>query len=618
MTDHEEGAPPAPETPDAADAANEHAPDTAEKPDTAGRPEVPAAIAEALATLSAPAYLATESGVVLAVTPALEELVGRDAAAMVGRDGHDLLHRNEHGETVARARCGIREAGLTRRTAQGDRMWVGRADHSVVEVGWLATGCDLGGFGPAGLVVFVPRTEEVTAAGRRMEAEAQDAPRPTQREGTLSELERLALLAETTTWLTSTLDVDEALRRLTHLMVPRLADWVVVDLITRRDEVTRSVVAHFEGGTVVRRPDLEGPMPPIPAESLMPLSRALRGAASALVSPETYQGPPDADIALAQRRLFVATGMHSAVVAPVRGLREVLGALTLGRSEQPARYTRADLALLEDITRRAGLALDNARLYERQRTVGQTMQRHLLPQLPRVPGIGIAARSRPAPEASEVGGDWYDAFVLGDGALVLAVGDVVGHDLEAAAGMAQLRNMLRAYSWSEQDPPSRIVERLDLACLNIAEVSMATLICGRLTGGEDGHYHVSWTNAGHPPPLLVTADGAARYLTDGHGPLLGLGMGHARHDGTVLLPPGSTLVLYTDGLVESPRHAIDEGLDRLLRNAVDLAGLPLDEFTDQLLERSRPPGNEDDVAVLAVRVPAEPAATAPRWRPRTG
>ncbi|MDH6223221.1 PAS domain S-box-containing protein [Streptomyces sp. MJP52] len=593
MADHEDGAPP--------------------------RPEAPAYMGRTLAALSAPAYIATEAGTILAVSSALEELVGMEAAAMVGQDGHDLLHRNEHGGHAARAQCGIREAGLARRTAQGERMWLGRADGSVVEVGWLATGCQVDAPDPMALVIFTPRSGHGADPGREGTAGATDAVgHPAPHGGPLSELERLALLAETTTRLTSTLDVDEALRRLTHLMVPRLGDWAVIDLITRNAEVTRFAVAHQENGAVVRRPDLEGPMPPIPPVSPMPLSRALRGAASALAGPETYHGPPDADIAVAQRRLFDVTGMHSAVIAPIRGLREVLGALTLGRSEQPEPYGPAHLTLLEDITRRAGLALDNARLYERQRTVGQTMQRYLLPQLPRVPGLGLAARYRPAPEASEVGGDWYDAFVLGDGALMLAVGDVVGHDLEAAAGMAQLRNMLRAYSWSEQDPPSKIVEWLDLACMNIAEVSMTTLICGRLTCSADGRYQLSWTNAGHPPPLLVTRDGTARYLADGHGPLLGLGISPVRPDGVAVLPPGSTLVFYTDGLVESPRDSIDEGLDRLRANAASLVHRDLDDFTDELLERSRPPRNEDDVAMLAVRVPAEPAARPPRWRPRTG
>ncbi len=294
--------------------------------------------------------------------------------------------------------------------------------------------------------------------------------------------------------------------------------------------------------------------------------------------------------------------MHSAAIAPIRGLREVLGALTLGRSERADKFTAADLSLLEDITRRAGLALDNARLYQRQRKVAETMQRYLLPQLPRITGLEMTSRYLPAPDASHVGGDWYDAFTLGDGDTALVIGDVSGHDLDAAAGMAQLRNVLRSYAWSQKEPPSRIVERVDRAVLRITDVSMATLVLGTLTTDDEGRWTLRWTNAGHPPPLLVTRDGVTEYLTDGGGMLLGTGTDRPRVDGSTALPPGSTLVLYTDGLVESPTHSIDDGLDRLRRNAAALAHRPVEAFTDELLRRARPADNDDDVALLAVRI----------------
>ena len=337
------------------------------------------------------------------------------------------------------------------------------------------------------------------------------------------------------------------------------------------------------------------------------MSRALRGVASAFAGPETYQGPPDSGIAMEQRRLFEATGMHSAVVVPLRTLHDVMGAVTLGRSTQPERFTATDAALLEDIARRAGMALENARLYQRQRKVAETMQRHLLPKLPHAPGRSMAVRYLPAPDASHVGGDWYDAFTLVDGATALAVGDVVGHDLEAAAGMAQLRNILRAYAVSQQQPPSKIVDWLDHATTQgIAEVSMATLVFARMTENA-GRCELSWTNAGHPPPLLVTHEGVARCLTDGQGVFLGLMPEQARPDATVELLPGSTLILYTDGLIESRASTLDEGMDRLSRHAAALAHRPLEDFTDELLARSRPPDNDDDVALLAVRYVPSPS-----------
>ncbi|MFH8800338.1 SpoIIE family protein phosphatase [Streptomyces sp. NPDC017936] len=547
------------------------------------------AVARALETLGTGACMSDEQGLIVAVNTHGERLLARPASDLVGRDAHDLLHRTSCGEPVPRAQCRIRESVLGGRTEQGTDVWLERGDGTLLPVAWLATPCDIGIRPSATLVLF-------HSAGH--------PGRPAQRTpvgGRLTELERLALLAETTALLTSTLDIHEALRRLITLVTPLLADWAVIDLIGERDEVSRFAVAHAEGGTVVFQDDLQGPMPPVPQESPMPLSRALRGVASSLAGPETYQGPPDSGIAVEQRRLFEATGMHSAIMVPLRSLHEVMGALTLGRADQPDPFTASDTALLEDIARRAGLALENARLYQRQRKVAETMQRHLLPRLPRTPGNTMTVRYLPAPDASHVGGDWYDAFTLPDGATALAVGDVVGHDLEAAAGMAQLRNMLRAYALSQQRPPSKIVEWLDQATLEIVEVSMATLVFARMSDNAVGQCELTWTNAGHPPPLLVTREGVARYLTDGHSILLGVTPERPRPDATVELPPGATLLLYTDGLIESPGHVLDEGLDRLRRNAAALARRPLESFTDQLLARARPKDNDDDVALLAVR-----------------
>ncbi|MDF3300160.1 SpoIIE family protein phosphatase [Streptomyces sp. K1PA1] len=555
----------------------------------------PEAVAKALDALGTGAYLVDERGSIVAVNTHGAQLLGRPASDLVGQDAHDLMHRNKCGEPVPRAQCRMRESILAGRTEQGGDEWFERGDGTLLPVAWLVTPCDIGMRPSATLVLF-------HSAGHSRQP-AQRSPAG----GRMSELERLALLAETTTLLTSTLDIHEALRRLIDLVLPRVADWAVIDLIRERDEVHRFAVAHAEGGTVIFREDLQGPMPPVPQESPLPLSRALRGVASSFAGPETYQGSPDSGIAVEQQHLFEVTGMHSAVMVPLRSLHEVLGALTLGRADQPEPFTGSEVALLEDIARRASFALENARLYQRQRTVAETMQRHLLPTLPRTPGRDMTARYLPAPDASQVGGDWYDAFTLADGATALAIGDVVGHDLDAAAGMAQLRNMLRAYALSEQKPPSKIVQWLDQATEDIAEVSLATLVFARMRENDTGGCELSWTNAGHPPPLLVTRDGVTRFLTEGHGVLLGVTPDQPRPDATVELPPGATLLLYTDGLIESPGHALDEGLERLRRHAASLAHRPLEPFTDQLLARARPPDNDDDVALLAVRyVPGSP------------
>lgn len=544
-----------------------------------------------LENVQAAALVVDKDGLIVLANRAAQRELGRSRGELIGQDSHDLLHRDSHGLVPPRTRCRLRNALLAGRTEHGDAEWFARGDGTLVRLAWVVAPCPPG-VGSALVLLY--------GFGRNVGNEGVDvalAP--------LTELDRLSLLAETTTQLTSTLVVDEALHRLASLTVPRLADWAVIDLLTEWDEVRRALVVEYKDGALVERKDLQGPMPPVPEDSPMPLSRALRGAASSLAGPATYQGPPDSGIAVRQRRLFTETGMHSAIIAPIRGPRDVLGALTLGRARRAGAYTAADLPLLEDITRRAGLALDNARLYQRQRAVAETMQRHLLPQLPTVPGVEMTARYVSAPHASSVGGDWYDAFALAGNNHALAIGDVVGHDLDAAAGMAQVRNMLRAFAWSQPHAtPSAVVTQLDEAVKHIAEVTMATMVLATLVSGDDGLWRLSWTNAGHPPPLLVTHDGQARYLTDAHGILLGAGVSTPRPEAVTVLPPGVTVLLYTDGLVESRRHSLDRGLERLRRQAASLVHRPLDSFCDVLLEQVRPDDNDDDVAILALRTPA--------------
>ncbi|MEV4103464.1 SpoIIE family protein phosphatase [Nonomuraea sp. NPDC049649] len=531
-------------------------------------------------------YAVDDRGEIIVVNARAERLLGRTAGEMLGKDAHDLLHRGIGGERLPRSRCAMRQLLITGGTAQGDQEWLERGDGSLLEISWLVTACPAGAlilFHPGGVVD--PGEEPRTATA------------------SMSELDRLALLAETTATLTASLDEKETLRQLVHLVLPLLADWAVVDLRTEEGGVSRAAVVHYERGAVQRQRDLEGPMPPVPPESPMPLSRALRGVAAALIGPEDYEGAPGSDVAAVQRLLFETTGIHSACVVPIRGVREVIGAMTLGRSSQPGTFTAADLLLVEDIARRAGLALDNARLYERQRRVAETMQRHLLPRLPRVQGVEMSACYLPAPHASQVGGDWYDAFILSGGAVGLVIGDVVGHDLDAASGMAQVCNMLRAYAGEVEEPPHVIVDRLDQAVTRMAEDTMATVVFARLERAGDGRFRLSWTNAGHPPPLVVERDGRARFLEGGNGVLLGTGLRPDRVDASAELTPGSTVLFYTDGLIESPRHSLDEGLSRLSQVAGSLARRPLGSLCDALLTQVRPEDNDDDVAMLVLRVP---------------
>ncbi|MFB9472156.1 SpoIIE family protein phosphatase [Nonomuraea salmonea] len=537
------------------------------------------------------AYVVDDRGRIIEVNPNAERLLLRRAGDLLDHDAHDALHRGRRGEALPHSRCVMRHALISGSTGSGDQEWMERGDGTLIRVSWLVTPCRVDESATGALVIFHPAPDAEDGAAE-----------PPWQNPSLSELERLALLAETTATLTSSLDVDATLRHLVRLVVPLLADWVVVDLVDEEGTISRAVVVHYENGTLTHRDDLQRQLPPVTEDSPMPLSRALRGVTATLISPQSYRMPPDTGIAVAQQDLLAQTGIKSACIAPIRGIREVIGALTLGRSERAQPYTAGDLLLVEDIARRAGLALDNARLYERQRRVAETMQRHLLPRLPVVSGLEMSACYVPAPDASQVGGDWYDAFTQAGGALGLVIGDVVGHDLDAAAGMAQVCNMLRAYAGEMDSLPSTVIGRLDQAVSRMAEATMATVVFARAEP-VDGGWRLRWTNAGHPPPLLVERDGTTRFLEDGGGLMLGTGICVPRQDAVVDLPPHSSVVFYTDGLIESPSHSLDDGLERLRKEASALGARKLHGFCDRLLRKVRPDDNDDDVALLTLRVP---------------
>ncbi|MFJ7775905.1 PP2C family protein-serine/threonine phosphatase [Streptomyces yangpuensis] len=414
-------------------------------------------------------------------------------------------------------------------------------------------------------------------------------------------LQRLALLAEATDALSSTLDGREALRRLCRVLLPQLADWCAADLLDGRGRPSRVVVEHFD--TARPTAHLQGPLPDVPQASADPLARVLRGAGPLVADPEAVLGADDASAwHAAQVTLFTALHAKSAVIAPLRARRQVLGALTLARSGDQLPLTADDLDLIEDLAHRTALAVDNARLYASVQDTAEHLQRSLLPGLPDLAPLTVAARYLPARSAAEVGGDWYDCFRLPDGSTALIIGDVTGHDLPAAVSMGQLRNMLRALACDRQGPPGDILRRLDLAIETLYGDRTATSVYARLTSGSDQAWTLDYANAGHPPPLLITPEGDARYLTAGHSVLLGVDPHTARPSGRQALTGGSTVLLYTDGLIERPGEHLDTGLERLRQHGAALAREDIPAFLDELLA-GLARNSSDDIAVLAVRLP---------------
>ena len=247
-------------------------------------------------------------------------------------------------------------------------------------------------------------------------------------------------------------------------------------------------------------------------------------------------------------------------------------------------------------------ALERARHLSERLSAAETLQRALLSDLPDAAPYRLAARYRPARQGDSVGGDWYDAVsVPGDG-LVLVIGDVTGHDMAAAGRMGQLRSMLRAFLVDRREPPSAALSRLDAARETLSqEVLLTALVAMVGTDGAGGH-EVTWSNAGHLPPVLLHAGGRVEELA-GDGLMLGVHPGLPRADQTHPLPAGSTLLLFTDGLVETRTASVTEGVQRLRDALGGLGAAPLEEILDTVLVRLPAVDHEDDIAVLALRVP---------------
>jgi serine phosphatase RsbU (regulator of sigma subunit)/anti-sigma regulatory factor (Ser/Thr protein kinase) len=270
-------------------------------------------------------------------------------------------------------------------------------------------------------------------------------------------------------------------------------------------------------------------------------------------------------------------------------------------SRKERRFTPEEESLLVLMADRAGLAIEHARAYEREVGTVEMLQRSLLPdKLPIVPGLRIGARYEPGGAA--VGGDWYDAIPLEDGRMGLAMGDVVGHGLGAASLMGQLRHAARAYALEGHSPPV-VLDRLDRLVRSLPGAQMATLL---YVVADPDLRRVRFASAGHVPPLIVGRDGKARFVEGTPNPPLGVFESTGHDELTVELDPGSTIVLYTDGLVEERGESIDAGLEAL-RRAAEHPSDPV-ELCDHLVDSMLAihPAN-DDIAVLALQALPERA-----------
>lgn len=316
--------------------------------------------------------------------------------------------------------------------------------------------------------------------------------------------------------------------------------------------------------------------------------------------------------------LFELSDVQGMAAVPLEAQGRVLGSLSVGWAA-PRSWREQDRALLLALATLTAQALERIWARRNERRLSETLQRTLLTSPPQPDDLQIAVRYQPAAQQAQVGGDWHDAFIAPGGLVTLVVGDVAGHDQDAAAAMAQVRNVLRGVAQTLGEPPAAVLSGLDRALQALAVPALATAVLCQVvpdaasTGHGDGvdAVRLRWSNAGHPPPLLVRPDGRARVLHSPPDLLLGLRSTTPRADHDAALPAGSTLVLYTDGLVERRRELLDEGIERLRTTVQEHAALPVEELASRLLHLLAADA-EDDVALLVLRVGTDHAGHAGR------
>ncbi|MEV7687028.1 SpoIIE family protein phosphatase [Streptomyces bungoensis] len=417
---------------------------------------------------------------------------------------------------------------------------------------------------------------------------------------------RLAVIADASARIGTTLELERTACELAEVAVPELADVAAVDLLDAVVEGRPSTLGPAEsaviralavrpqdGSDAVRAADSPGRIALYAADRLV--TECVRTGEAVLVPRVKDEDLPRIARSPEAAVLLGRAGLHSYLAVPLIARGEVLGALDLKRTRNPAPFDEDDVLLARELAARASVQIDNARWYQNARNTALTLQRSLLPSHPPVTtGLEVASRYQPAGATSEVGGDWFDVIPLDGGRTALVVGDVMGSGISAAATMGRLRTATTTLASLGLDP-ALLLEHLDKTT-SALDHSIATCVYAV----HDPHLRrCRIANAGHLPPARVRPGRPPELLDLPTGVPLGVG-GVEFSTVTVDFEPGDELVFYTDGLVETRCHSLDERLDFLL-SLLDDPARPLEETCDLLLRTLHHPDNHDDVALLIAR-----------------
>ncbi len=440
---------------------------------------------------------------------------------------------------------------------------------------------------------------------------------------------RLRLLYDASVKIGTTLDVGRTAEELAQVTVPRLADFVTVDLV---DAVLHGEEPAVGSDTQMRRAAVGGIRNDHPLYAKGDLIRFVASTPQAIgfrtgrpvLEPDLHNAPGWHAQDPERVRQILDYGIHSLITVPLRARGAVLGLVNFWRARVPEPFEQDDLSLAEELVARAAVCIDNARRYTREHTMAVTLQHSLLPRgLPEQNALDVAYRYLPA--RAGVGGDWFDVIPLPGARVALVVGDVVGHGLHAAATMGRLRTAVRNFSTLDL-PPDELLGHLDELVGQIDQDETAAGGEAAVTGAtclyaiyDPVDRRCALARAGHPQPAVVHPDGSVDFLDLPVGPPLGLA-GMPFEATQVELAEGSRLVLYTDGLVEDRDRDIDEGMELLRASLARADGSP-EKICQSVLDAMLPPRPSDDIALLVARtralrddqvaeweVPSDPAA----------
>ncbi|HEU0025417.1 MAG TPA: SpoIIE family protein phosphatase, partial [Thermoleophilaceae bacterium] len=355
-------------------------------------------------------------------------------------------------------------------------------------------------------------------------------------------------LSESSRLLASSLDPDEVLQQVAKLAVPEVADWCAVDVLREDGQLQPVALSHADPKLLKQALELGRRYPPRTDLDMGPANVVRTGRS------ELYEEISDELLHHVTRderhfELVKELGMRSAMTVPLVARGGTLGAMTFASGPSGRRFDQRDVELAEELARRCGTAVENARLYDERAYIARTLQQSLLPaELPEIPGVQTAARFRPTGEGNEMGGDFYDLFPSGGRGWTVVVGDVCGKGPDAAAVTALARYTLRAAAMRDR-LPSRGLHVLNEALLRQrSDRRFCTVAYAYLEPTPDG-VRLGFASGGHPLPLLVHSDGAVEPV-GAAGTLLGVVRDPSFEDRSVELAPGDALVFYTDGVIE--------------------------------------------------------------------